>query len=147
MASVSPAPAAPAESCPTPETPPHELPIGTLRFLDAPSAPILQVERAETDPDRALGLMYRTQLDEDRGMLFSWPNERPRSFWMKNTCIPLDMLSIDRHGVIVGVLEQVPTMNDLPRRMRCPAARVLEVNAGFARRHGVAPGQRVSVDF
>lgn len=80
-------------------------------------------------------------------MLFTWSDERPRSFWMKNTCIPLDMMFIDRENVIVGILEQVPTLNTEPRRIPCPAARVLEVNAGFARRHGVRPGQHIEVDF
>lgn len=112
-----------------------------------PNAPTLRVERAETESDRQRGLMFRTAMDEDAGMLFSWSEERPRSFWMRNTCLPLDMLFIDRDGFIVGILEQVPTLNDEPRRIECPASRVLEVNAGFCRRHGVLPGHRIAVDF
>jgi uncharacterized membrane protein (UPF0127 family) len=80
-------------------------------------------------------------------MLFTWSDERPRSFWMKNTCLSLDMLFIDQEGFIVGILEQVPTLNEVSRRIACPASRVLEVNAGFCRRHGVEPGQRIRVDF
>lgn len=141
------APVPPAKDCPEPDEPLSELPIGTLWFVDAPEAPVLRIERAETNADRARGLMYRTAMDENAGMLFTWPEERPRSFWMKNTCLPLDMLFIDDEGFIVGILEQVPTLNDEPRRVRCPASRVLEVNAGFCRRHGVEPGQRIRVDF
>lgn len=136
-----------AQDCPDAPSQHPPLAVGSLRFPDAPSAPVIQVERAETQSDRMLGLMYRTALDEDAGMLFSWPSESPRSFWMRNTCIPLDMLFIDRDGYIVGILEQVPTLNELPRRVPCPASRVLEVNAGFSRHHGIEPGQRISVDF
>lgn len=141
------APVPSAESCPQPDTPLIELPLGTLTFEDAPKAPSLRVERAENDADRQRGLMFRTSMDDDAGMLFSWTEERPRSFWMKNTCLPLDMLFIDDDGFIVGILEQVPTLNLAPRGVRCPATRVLEVNAGFCRRFGVEPGQRVTVDF
>ena len=91
-------------------------------------------------------LMYRTQLDADAGMLFSWDREQPRSFWMLNTCIPLDMLFIAADGTIVGILEQVPTMNTAPRGVPCAAQHVLEVNAGWTRQHGVVPGQKVSIE-
>lgn len=141
------APAPSPENCPQPDTALTELPLGTLTFEDAPNAPSLRVERAENDADRQRGLMFRTSMDDDAGMLFSWTEERPRSFWMKNTCLPLDMLFIDEDGFIVGILEQVPTLNLAPRGVRCPATRVLEVNAGFCRRFGVEPGQRVTVDF
>lgn len=122
------------------------LPMGRVRFPDAPSAPSVSVERAETDAMRARGLMYRTSLDADAGMLFSWHEEEERSFWMRNTCIPLDMLFIAGDGTIVGILEQVPTLNTLPRGVPCPAMYVLEVNAGWTRQHGVTPGQRIEIE-
>lgn len=78
-------------------------------------------------------------------MLFSWSDERVRSFWMHNTCIPLDMLFLAKDGTITGILEQVPVLNDEPRSIPCPAAHVLEVNAGFCRKKGIAPGQHVRV--
>jgi uncharacterized protein len=90
--------------------------------------------------------MFRTKLDADAGMLFSWNKEQPRSFWMLNTCIPLDMLFIAADGTIVGILEQVPTLNTQPRGVPCAAAHVLEVNAGWTRLHGVAPGQKVDIE-
>jgi uncharacterized protein len=122
------------------------LPTGQVRFVDAPSAPRVTVERALDDTTRARGLMYRTRLAADAGMLFSWNVEEPRSFWMLNTCIPLDMLFIAADGTIVGILEQVPTLNTLPRGVPCPAAHVLEVNAGWTRQHGIEPGQRVEFE-
>jgi uncharacterized membrane protein (UPF0127 family) len=89
--------------------------------------------------------MYRTELEQDHGMLFSWNDEQPRSFWMHNTCIPLDMLFVAADSTIVGILEQLPTLNDEARSVTCPAAYVLELNAGWSRAHGIRPGQRIRV--
>lgn len=143
----SPAPvAAKAPQCPQDPTGNLTLPLGRVTFVDAPSAPSVEVELARDDASRARGLMYRTSMPEDSGMLFSWPDERVRSFWMRNTCIPLDLLYITKDGYISGILEQVPTMNEAPRRVPCPVAHVLELNAGWARAHGVAPGMKVSIE-
>ena len=79
-------------------------------------------------------------------LFFSWNEEEPRSFWMLNTCIPLDMLFIAGDGTIVGILEQVPTLNTAPRGVPCGARHVLEVNAGWTRQHGVLPGQKVAIE-
>jgi len=117
-----------------------------VHFSDAPAEPQVTVELARTDPERSRGLMYRTALDGDHGMLFSWDQEARRSFWMQNTCIPLDMLFIAADGTIVGILEQVPTLNTLPREVPCAAQHVLEVNAGWTRAHGVLPGQHVELE-
>jgi uncharacterized membrane protein (UPF0127 family) len=136
----------PASSCPSAPGAGPTLPRGSVQFLDAPGTPAVSVERALDDDMRALGLMYRTHMDADHGMLFSWGEEETRSFWMRNTCIPLDMLFIAGDGTIVGILEQVPTLNTLPRSVPCPAQHVLELNAGWARKHGVAPGQRVQIE-
>jgi uncharacterized membrane protein (UPF0127 family) len=89
--------------------------------------------------------MYRTELGQDSGMLFSWQDEAPRSFWMHNTCIPLDMLFIAADSTIVGILEQVPTLDEDSRSVGCPAAHVLELNAGWSRAHGVRPGQKIRI--
>jgi uncharacterized membrane protein (UPF0127 family) len=141
-----PPPAPPAGRCPADPSGAPDLLRGAVQFTDAPSAPKIVVERALDDAARSRGLMYRTRLDADAGMLFSWDEEEPRSFWMLNTCIPLDLLFIAADGTIVGILEQVPTLNTLPRGVPCPAAHVLEVNAGWTRQHGIVPGQRVHIE-
>jgi uncharacterized membrane protein (UPF0127 family) len=148
VARVAPPPpvAAAAVQCPSDPDRAPGLSIGHVRFTDAPSTPSVSVELARTDAARTRGLMYRTHLPEDQGMLFSWGSEEPRSFWMRNTCIPLDMLFIAADGTIVGILEQVPTLNTLPRGVPCPAQHVLELNAGWSRQHGVEPGQRVALE-
>jgi hypothetical protein len=85
-------------------------------------------------------------MDEDAGMLFDFPGrEQVQSFWMRNTCIPLDMLFITDDGFIAGILENVPTMNDASRSIPCPVRYVLEVNAGWTRKHGVRAGQIVEL--
>ena len=104
------------------------------------------MEIATTDASRERGLMYRTKMPDDQGMIFSWTDEAQRSFWMHDTCIPLDMLYIAADETIVGVLEQVPAMDETPRGVPCPVAHVLEVNAGWTRAHGVAPGQRIHLE-
>lgn len=136
----------PASNCPADPTGLLDLEWGAVRFTDAPGTPSVRVELAETDDARMRGLMYRTSLDQDQGMLFSFPDRRRRSFWMKNTCISLDMLFIDRDGTIVGILENVPTLNLRPRGVPCPAAYVLEVNAGWTRSHGVFAGQHLDIE-
>jgi uncharacterized protein len=121
------------------------MPEGRVKFPGT-GAPELRVELAQTEEQRAHGLMFRDSLSEDQGMLFSWPEAGRRSFWMHNTCLALDMLFLDEELYVVGVVEQVPPWNDLPRQVRCLAAHVLEVRAGWAREFGVSPGTRASVD-
>lgn len=142
----APPPAEPAKECPADPGDAPELPWGSVTFSDAPDTPRVRVELATSNATRSRGLMYRTELEQDQGMLFSWPDERRRSFWMKNTCIPLDMLFIDREGTIVGILENVPVLNQASRGVHCPAAHVLEVNAGWTRQHGVFAGQKVEIE-
>ena len=132
--------------CPADPTGQPESAHGYVEFTEAPGSPRLEVELARTEAEKERGLMYRTKLSEERGMLFVWNYEEPRTFWMHNTCIPLDMMFIARDGTITGILEQVPTLNDEPRGVPCPAAYVLEVNAGWSRAHGVKPGAKVHVE-
>jgi uncharacterized membrane protein (UPF0127 family) len=134
-----------ADSCPLANEPRPTLPMGRVVFEDAPRKPRVDVELAQNDGNRQRGLMFRTRMGENEGMLFSWDEEAPRTFWMHNTCLPLDMLFIAKDGMIAGVLEQVPVLNDDARGIPCPVAHVLEVNAGWVRAHGVKPGQRVSI--
>jgi len=135
-----------ASICPADPTGNPTLARGHVTFGEAPGRPRVEVELADRPDSRERGLMYRTGMPEDQGMLFSWSQEQVRSFWMHNTCIPLDMLFIDAKGFIVGILEQVPVLNDASRSIPCPAAHVLELNAGWTRAHGVVAGQRVRIE-
>lgn len=134
------------ESCPVDPDGRPEMPMGTIQFPDSPEAPTLKVELALNNEDRQHGLMYRPELSDEEGMLFSWTTEEQRHFWMKNTCLALDMLFVDMDGTIAGILENVPPWNVSPTRtIPCPVAHVLEVRAGWTRAHGVKPGQKLVV--
>lgn len=140
-------PSGPDPKCPPdPDGKPPEVPIQTIRFPGAPKAPALKVEVMQTEEHRARGLMYRREMAEDRGMLFVFDSSEVRSFWMRNTCLPLDMLFVASDGYITGILENVPTMNDESRTIRCQAKYVVEVNAGFCRKFGVKAGQSLKIE-
>jgi len=107
-------------------------------------APVsVQLEVANTPADRERGLMYRRSLPEDGGMLFIFPEETDQSFWMKNTLISLDMLFIARDGRIVGIHPDAVPLSTAPISVGAPSRYVLEMNGGWAARHGVRPGDQV----
>ncbi len=140
-------PAEPAKNCPSdPATSTPQLGRGYVTFVEAPGAPRVAVEIADSNSERERGLMYRTSMPEEQGMLFSWSTEQVRTFWMRNTCLPLDMLFITKDGFIAGILEQVPVLNDSPRSIPCAVAHVLELNAGYSRAHGLKAGTRVNFE-
>lgn len=102
-----------------------------------------KVELALTSEEQALGLMFRDSLPEDRGMLFIFPGEARRSFWMKNTRIPLDIFYFDQDLALVSVSESARPC----RTAQCPnypskgpAKYVLELNSGKAAELDVQPG-------
>lgn len=106
------------------------------------------VEIADDDEERARGLMYRDELGVNEGMFFIFGESAPRSFWMLNTRIPLDIVYIDSDLEIVGWSLDTPPC----RTRRCPgypsgapAKYVLEVNAGEMARLGVEIGDAVRV--
>ncbi len=108
------------------------------------------VEIADTREKQALGLMFRDHLPADHGMLFIFPSEAPRSFWMKNTRIPLDIIYFDAQLHVVGMaLDARPCHS-----RRCPgypserpAKFVLELNAGRAEALGLELGDTLVLGF
>jgi len=103
----------------------------------------VRVELARTPAEITRGLMFRERLDEDAGMLFMFQDSRVRSFWMKNTLIPLDMLFIDEQFRVVGVVENAEPETTTQRSVGVPSRYVLEVNGGLAKSHGVGAGTAV----
>lgn len=103
---------------------------------------LLDVFLAITPEQRAQGLMYIRELDEFEGMLF--PNSEPAvaSMWMKNTYLSLDMLFIGTDGRIDLIAERTTPLSEHTITSEEPVLAVLELAAGFAARHGVAPGDR-----
>jgi uncharacterized membrane protein (UPF0127 family) len=100
------------------------------------------VEIADDPTERAQGLMNRRTLADDHGMLFVYPDERPRSFWMKDTPLPLSIAYLDAQGRIVRIADMTPFDTSSVPSMR-PAMYALEVNQGWFARHGVKVGSSV----
>ena len=101
------------------------------------------VELAKTDAEREKGLMYRTSLDENKGMLFIFNTESIYPFWMKNTLIPLDMVWIGANNKIVFIAQNVQPCKTLICPITMPLAKakyVLEINAGVSQKIGIKVG-------
>jgi uncharacterized membrane protein (UPF0127 family) len=103
----------------------------------------LRVELADTDEKRELGLMYRTSLSPDKGMLFVFPKEGPLSFWMKNTLIPLDMLFIKADGRIDFIHHNAHPQDETQITSPSPDSAVLEIAGGQAEKHGIKVGDMI----
>jgi uncharacterized membrane protein (UPF0127 family) len=101
------------------------------------------VEIADTAGKRQMGLQYRRNLADDRGMIFLFPSESLQSFWMKNTPISLDMIFINRDRKIVGIVERTVPFSLDSRSVTEPSQYVLEINGGLARRYGIRAGDSV----
>lgn len=102
----------------------------------------LTLEIANDDDTRETGLMNRDSMPADRGMIFVFPNERRRAFWMKNTRIPLDILFLDRDGRIVSIHTMQPF--DLTSTPSDGAAQyAIELNAGTASQLGLHAGDTI----
>lgn len=113
------------------------------------SGEVVQLEVTRTPEEQSMGLMYRQNLPDDRGMLFSFSPPRPVSFWMKNVVIPLDMVFL-RNGVVKAIAANVPPCKQDP----CPTYgpnetidQVIELRGGRAAELGIKPGQQVKIEF
>jgi uncharacterized protein len=109
----------------------------------------IHLEVARTPEQQALGLMYRTSLADDRGMLFEFKPPRSVSFWMKNCKISLDMIFL-RQGVVKYIAPQVPPCDAEPCPSygpNLPINQVIELRGGRAAELGLKVGDRVPVRF
>ncbi len=106
---------------------------------------VVSVELALTREEQARGLMYRTELAEDAGMLFVFDREEPRRFWMSNTPIPLDILFIRSDATIATIAARTTPYSERQIPSRVPVRYVLEVPGGWSDRHGVKTGDRVTL--
>ena len=120
-------------------------PDGVLEFLrpDGSRITAIAIEIAETDSARARGLMQRRSLPARGGMLFLFDDVEPRSFWMRNTPLPLDILFVGPDGDIVNIAERTRPFSDERIESTGPARYVLEVRSGFADRHGITDSTRI----
>ena len=103
----------------------------------------IEVEVARTAEERGVGLMHRTELAPDRGMLFDFGRTRQVTMWMKNTLIPLDMFFAENDGRIVTIAERTTPLSEKRIGSGQPVRFVLEMIGGSAERLGVAVGDRL----
>jgi len=133
------------------EPPPLELRQRVLYVTTKDHTYELTVEVAQTAEELERGLMYRTHLDPDRGMVFLFPRTTDSGFWMKNTKIPLSIAFFDRNGRILRIMQMDPCALPPEEADNCPVyyPRVayigaLEVNQGWFKEHGVKEGDSIS---
>ena len=106
----------------------------------------VRVEVADDPAEQERGLMYRTALAENRGMLFVFPREQRLAFWMKNTLIPLSIAYMDSEGRIVDIQDMKPLDDKPPHYVSAePSKYALEVNQGFFEEHGVKVGDKAEL--
>ncbi len=120
----------------------------TATFVTDEGNATVSLEVADTSEERERGLMYRQSLPDDHGMVFVYDDADDRSFWMKNTYVPLDMIFVAPDGTVSNVEHAEPEPNtstaDLERyESDGPAQYVVELERGFANRTGVDAGSEI----
>lgn len=121
---------------------------GLLAFLESNGDTIrtISIEIADNVDERTRGLMYRSAMNDDQGMLFIFDDEEEQSFWMKNTKISLDILYVNRQLQIVTIYRHTQPYSESPIPSFEPAQYVVEVKAGFCDAFGVNEGDRVAYE-
>lgn len=109
-------------------------PQGEIRVL---------LELARSPQEMQRGLMFRKELDENAGMLFIYEKDGDHHFWMKNTYLPLDMLFISADGQVLGIVENAEPLSLESLSVGVPSRYVLELNAGYCRRHAIHVGSKM----
>jgi len=107
------------------------------------------VDFAITPAEKAKGLMYRSSIPDDYGMLFIFDENAPRSFWMKNTLIPLDMIFVGSDMKVVEIKAAVPPCESdpCPSYVSLPAKYVFEINSGLAEKNNIKVGSVMSCSY
>ncbi len=118
---------------------------GELTFYDKENKPIVKIdiELADSEYKRQLGLMFREEMDEMQGMLFIFPAETIQSFWMRNTNISLDIIFVNSNREIVTIHKNTTPMSDRSYFSTEPAIYVVEVVAGFTDKYNIQVGDRI----
>ena len=102
-----------------------------------------RLELAETAAETAQGMMYRRSVPEGTGMLFIMTEERPQSFWMRNTYVPLDIIYVSSEGRVVSIQANAQPLNETPLPSEGPAKYVLEIAGGRSAALGITPGTQL----
>jgi uncharacterized membrane protein (UPF0127 family) len=126
-----------------PQDPFPSLAQAEVRAVTATGTHRFKVWIAADDASRTRGLMFIRELAPDRGMLFVFEFPQEAAFWMKDTYLALDLVFIDAAGVVRNIAPDARPFSLAPIESDGPVIAVLELNAGTARRIGLAPGDRI----
>jgi uncharacterized membrane protein (UPF0127 family) len=119
------------------------LPVIPLTVTHDGKSHRFRVEVARTAAEQARGLMFRTAMGPDEGMIFPMKPPRLANFWMHNTVIPLDIIFIGTDGRIMNIAADAVPYSDKPLPSDGLAKAVLEINGGRAAQLGIGPGDKV----
>jgi uncharacterized membrane protein (UPF0127 family) len=145
---AAPAAAAPANAARSAENaaihPVSGLPVIPLRVTSGHKAHTFRVELAATSQQQERGLMYRTRMGADEGMIFPMKPPRLATFWMHNTVLPLDIIFIGTDGRIITIAANAVPYDDGTIPSGGIASGVLELNGGRAAQLGIKVGDKVA---
>ncbi len=119
---------------------------GELWFIDEETNDTIQqfdIEFAESDYEIETGMMYRKSIPKNTGMLFVFNDSRPRSFWMKNCFVSLDMVFIATDSTVVSIQKNTPIQSELSQPSEGPAQYVLEIEGGMSDAIGIEKGDKI----
>lgn len=119
---------------------------GELLFIsktESDTLTVIDIEVADNEQKTAQGLMHRSSMPENAGMLFLMPQEEIQGFWMKNTYIPLDMIFVNSNKEIVTIHHNTTPMNENSYLSTAPALYVVEVNGGFCNKNNIKEGDQI----
>jgi uncharacterized membrane protein (UPF0127 family) len=137
-----------AGAAPTPEAPSTHpvsgLPVIPLAIAHDGKTHRFRVEVAASDEEQEHGLMFRTEMGADEGMIFPKEPAQMRAFWMRNTVIPLDMVFIGPDHRIVNIIANAEPYTLDSRPSAAPVIAVLELNGGRTAQLGIGPGDTVT---
>lgn len=118
----------------------------TFKRPDGTDIVKIDIEVADDELKTAQGLMFRTSMGEKQGMLFIFPDEEERGFWMKNTRISLDLVYVNAAGEIVSIAKNAVPYSEETIPSGQPAKFVVEVVAGFTNKYGIEEGDFIAFD-
>ncbi len=103
---------------------------------------VIQAEVAQTDRERAIGLMHRKDMPTNHGMLFVFDEPQPQCFWMKNTLLPLSIAFVADDGSIVNIADMKP-LDETSHCSKKPVRFALEMNQGWFAKRGIKAGAKL----
>lgn len=118
---------------------PVQLAVGPVKI----GTHTFQMEFAKTTTERKRGLMFRTFVPPDTGMIFINEAARPMGVWMRNTFVPLDVLFFDQDKKVIGILEDLRPLDETPHRSVKPALGMVELPAGTVQKHNIKIGEKI----